>query len=257
MKYFAAIALLVTCCVAIHFAQEDDPPPIILPRPEVEVPLQELVRVVSERSEEPITLDEKITGSILVVRPSKADEFDEDEAFQLLQNSLALHHQALVPADKGWKSVPFSEVYDNAPEVTRPVAEISPDWKWVRVNVTPEHTRPNQVRHLLIGIATRGAGSVKPVDDATLEICDRVDRLREMFKLLDAITAREKSEVKTYAAPAGLTDQDVILTINNHFTRTPGSIMSAKITGDGISVEVTGSARVHATVAQLVEAMTE
>jgi len=257
MKYVLAIAVLI-CAGVAYLAAQDEPPEdqrVEFRGVLEQIKLSELSSYVQVQTGETISLDEQAGGNITFVGPAEGTKFNDDAFLLLLQDALGKHQFVLVPANEGWKSVPATEAASHAPEMTRPVAEITDDWKWARVSLKTQDA--STVLVLLRSICTRHGGSVESIDDETIELCDRVDRLREMFKVADALTEREKPSVTTYTAPAGLTDHDLMYAINTHFSGVPGMTIHTSIAGDGISVEVTGSARVQAAVVQLVEAMTE
>ncbi|MCB9932611.1 MAG: hypothetical protein H6841_04225 [Planctomycetes bacterium] len=259
MRRIVAVVALLACAVfAMLAAQDKKPEPEVLTfRGVVNLNVQELSALVQNQTGETISIDEQLGGEITHLSPREGTVLDEDELFMVLQLALEEFRNVLVPAEEGWKSVPADEAHQHAPKLTRAEAEASSDWKWANVRIELENADVKSLTNALLTICSGRGGRITTDGEHAIELCDRADRLREMFKLIDNVVEHDAPLEKTYVAPAGLTDQDVILALNHLFTRIPGTIVSVNVIGDGVSVTVKGAPRVQALAVQVIDALKE
>lgn len=258
MRRLIAIVMLVCTAVALSAAQEAKPEvkPMKLSG-SATVKISELAVHVAKANETTIDVEKVGQVELTHVLPSTAVAVEGDALFMLLQNALAQYRYVLVPHGDGWAAVTAAEAHKHAPVITRAEVATSADWKWVRVKIELENVDANAAAGALRNLVARQGGAVAPSGRSAIEICERTDRVRELLKVVDQLSGRQKSEITVYPVPAGLTDQDVMHAITAHFARRPGFYFRVEVSPNGSDIDVTGPAHVQAEIARFIEALKE
>jgi hypothetical protein len=145
-----------------------------------------------------------VNGSFTVSGPLDGFTIKPDEVRMLLQN--ALEEQRLCYVKKGpvWAIIPSVEAATLAPHLALDELAEADSAQWAVVNVHLRHLDPVEATGALRNLTSRQGGLVNPVKPNTLLICDRVDRLREVVKTVQAMDEAATPVVKRYVLSEGL-----------------------------------------------------
>ncbi|MBZ0136648.1 MAG: hypothetical protein K8I27_09775 [Planctomycetes bacterium] len=179
---------------------------------EGEVPVTDLLSMYASCRESLVVYDpRKIVGITSFTGP-ESTELTGDAIDMFVANSLGDFRLCLTRSGEGqFRIIPAAEAVTNAPVVEIVNLESTPDWQWITVVMKPENAEVNALRGALQNLTTRQGGVVNPVAGSNaLLVCDRADRVKDLYALALKLDEENKAEIRKYEVPAGIEPANAI-----------------------------------------------
>jgi hypothetical protein len=187
-------------------------------------------------------------------RKLKGDQIDI-----FVANCLEEFRMALTKAGANqYRIIPSAETITKSSTITEDELAATPAWQWVTLIYRPATIEENSLRGALQNMTSRQGGAINPVAGGGLLICDRADRVREIYKAATTLDEGLTPEIKSHDVPEGVNADDAVKALRDLF----GTDQKyryymptfARATGDA-SVIVRGTAELQAEVAQALKVM--
>jgi type II secretory pathway component GspD/PulD (secretin) len=221
-----------------------------------DIPLSDLILVTCEYTGIVIVYDpKKVSGDVTLVASRDGFHVNQEGMMMLLANFLEEFRLVLVPKGDVWTIVPGVEAVTYVPTLTEEELASAHPAHWAIVHVPLEHVDPNSATGALRNFTTRQGGMVNPVAPRSLVLCDRVDRLRHLVKLANAMDDAASSSVVSYKLPDGVSAEVAVHSLNQLFPPRPGPASHIAEGPDGKSVIARADKTNQAEIADAVKAM--
>lgn len=216
--------LIVVFSVAMVSAQaEPSPGPIETRQDELgewvwtlaaegEVSISDLVALYASCRDSLVVYDpKKLSGTTSFSGPESTD-LKGDAIDMFVANSLADYRMSLTRSGKGqFRIIPAVESVTNAPVIEADELDSIPDWQWITLMIRPDSTEANVLRGALQNLTTRQGGVINPVSGVNaLLLCDRGDRVKEIYALVKKLDEVNTPEIMKYEIPDGIEPADAI-----------------------------------------------
>lgn len=134
----------------------------------------------------------------------------------ILQDALEQHWLAFVPHGETWTIVQLSEVVPRAPLISETELETVDDAHWVSVILHLNSSSALEQSRVIRNHSLTLGGTVQPVPDSVLVICERADRLRRLVKRVRE--ADRGPELLFLNLPTGAKAEDAAHVLRGLFT---------------------------------------
>jgi hypothetical protein len=224
-----------------------------------EIPFGDLLALYSSCRNVLILGDARKIQGTMTFRCPADTELKGDDIDLFVANCLEENRLVLTKAGGNqYRIVPAAEAITSSPAITVAELETAPAWQWITLIYHPANIDENALRGALQNLTSRQGGSVNPVVGGGLLICDRTDRVRELYKVANAFDSAMNSEIKAYETPAGIATDDAIKVLRELFATAQKFRMSPPTITRGAgetTIMVRGTIDLHAEVAEALKVM--